>query len=300
MRTLHLAAVVLGAVRAFCASNIGVKPIPADTYCITYMSTYLAPATKQVSSLSSNKPDLDDSSPSTQHSGRLPFAPSIRPTFGNSTGTTAGSAISKELLRFASTNTYMKIGTDNWESSYLEVEATAAQSISGTLSSGLVTPTLTGDLSNHVDFTASTETTPISSDSIEPDVRIVIFLISIPDSQKRAMHKRETGGFVGNINPEVCTFAATFKLTQGQLFSGNVPIYYSGEDYKELFGQGRPPSGAITTNFTESGRFLAFENIDLPNGQAGFCQDAEGSVYITFIGGPPGCMPVNLMVYNSM
>jgi hypothetical protein len=42
-----------------------------------------------------------------------------------------------------------------------------------------------------------------------------------------------------------------------------------------------------------------FRNSGLPNGDAGFCQVSDGQVYITFTTGPPGCVPVNLAVYDS-
>ncbi|RTE82794.1 hypothetical protein BHE90_002703 [Fusarium euwallaceae] len=142
---------------------------------------------------------------------------------------------------------------------------------------------------------------PTSSDGIvEPPGRSVIFLVEIEgsDNQKRDISKRATGGFVGQDNPDVCTFAATYNLAEGQLFTGGVPIYYSGEEFKELGGDGPPVSGSITRTFDTDGRTLVFRNSELPNGEAGFCQDSSGQVYLTFTAEPSNCVPVTLAVYD--
>jgi hypothetical protein len=151
---------------------------------------------------------------------------------------------------------------------------------------------------------ASTNTIPTSSGIIEPEGRSIIFQVSIPnipDNEKRSINKRVSGGFVGNDNPGICTFANVFNLADGQLLEGGVPIYYSsGEDYKELSGQGIPSEGAIKSTFMVSEQRLVFRNTKLPNGEAGFCQDTDGRVYITFTNGPPGCTVINLAAYDGM
>lgn len=147
--------------------------------------------------------------------------------------------------------------------------------------------------------TASTDIFPTSSSINQPAVRSIIFRVSIPDNERRGLQKRATRGFVGIGNPDVCTFAAVFTLAEGELFDGGVPVYYSGEDYKDLAGQDVPSGDSITTTFTSSGGILVFRNSGLPNGDASFCQVSNGQVYITFTTGPPGCVPVNLAVYDG-
>jgi hypothetical protein len=58
--------------------------------------------------------------------------------------------------------------------------------------------------------------------------------------------------------------------------------------------------GSVTSGFTDSRGTLAFRNSELPNGEAGFCQDADDQVYITFTTGPSGCTSVSLGIYNGM
>ncbi|KAM0541485.1 hypothetical protein ACHAPJ_013220 [Fusarium lateritium] len=156
--------------------------------------------------------------------------------------------------------------------------------------------TLRSDLSS----TASTASFPTSSSIDEPAGRSIILLVSlsVPDNERRDLNKRANGGFVGTNNPDVCTFAAVFNLAQGQLFDGGVPVYYSGEAFKELAGKDRPSGDSITKTFTTSRGYLVFKNSGLPNGVAGFCQDSNGKVYITFTAGPPGCVPVDLGFYD--
>ncbi|KAJ3457029.1 hypothetical protein MRS44_014170 [Fusarium solani] len=101
------------------------------------------------------------------------------------------------------------------------------------------------------------------------------------------------------VNPNTCTDASTFSLVSGQLFHNGLPIYYSGEAYKSFSGQGTPPGGSITTTFQNAQGLLQFVNPSLPNGQAGFCQDSvTGEVYITFSRGPADCAPVSLTIYS--
>lgn len=66
--------------------------------------------------------------------------------------------------------------------------------------------------------------------------------------------------------------ASAFSLSDGRLLDDGKPIYYNGEDYKELQGQQTTsPRGAVTTTFAGDGGFLLFRSPDLPNGEAGFC-----------------------------
>ncbi|RFN44413.1 hypothetical protein FIE12Z_11349 [Fusarium flagelliforme] len=241
----------------------------------------------------------DDEVLSAQNSGRLPFAPSFRPTFARNTSVSiTRSAMSTDIGPDSALFTSDVINTAdtslvNSESSDSDVDPTAVQSSSAIL-------TFTGGVSTVVTATTDAEATSTSTDIIEPAGREVIFLIQTGVNEKRSFYKRANNEFVGDNSPEVCTFAATFNLAEdeGQLFASGLPIYYSGEDYKELSPQGRPPSGSITSGFTDTGGSLAFRNSELPNGEAGFCQDADGQVYITFTSGPSGCTPVSLGIYN--
>ena len=143
---------------------------------------------------------------------------------------------------------------------------------------------------------------PTSTSIVEPPGRAVIFLIQQTiDNQRRGFKKRATEGFVGANNPDICTFALTFNLAEGQLFAGGSPTFYAGEDFKPLGFQSDNsiPQGAVTKTFATSGRTLVFQNSALPNGEAGFCQDASGETYITFTNSPAECIPVILGVYDG-
>ncbi|QKD55258.2 uncharacterized protein FOBCDRAFT_320111, partial [Fusarium oxysporum Fo47] len=165
--------------------------------------------------------------------------------------------------------------------------------MTGSLTEPIVTPSLSA-----TDITSST--LPTSTGVVEPPGRSVIFLVQAPSNQKRDIKKREIGGFVGADNPDVCTFALTFNLAEGQLFVNGLPTSYVGEDYKALGVQDEDSfvQGSITKTFGTTGRTLFFKNSGLPNGEAGFCQDSSGQVYITFSASPPGCVPVTLGVYD--
>ncbi|KAJ4266067.1 hypothetical protein NW762_004040 [Fusarium torreyae] len=163
---------------------------------------------------------------------------------------------------------------------------------------GSVTDTIVTSLEPTTDIISSAF--PTSTSIVEPPGRAVIILIQESNNQKRGIKKRATRGFIGTNNPEICTFASTFNLAEGQLFFGGVPTFYSGEGYKELGNQAEAPltRGAITRTFETTGRALVFRNPNLPNGEAGFCQDSSGQVYITFSSSPPECLPVTLAVYD--
>ncbi|KAF4959139.1 hypothetical protein FGADI_1879 [Fusarium gaditjirri] len=123
-------------------------------------------------------------------------------------------------------------------------------------------------------------------------------LISLPDNDKRVLSKQATGGFVGNENPGVCTFAAVFPLSDGLLLENGVPIYYSGDEYKKLSGQRATTQRCYHEDIFIFGWQPPVRERELPGGPAGFCQDTSGKVYIKFSSGPPGCVPVDLSVYG--
>ncbi|KAL4731427.1 hypothetical protein ACLX1H_000393 [Fusarium chlamydosporum] len=245
--------------------------VEADTWCVTYLSTYLA----EVNAPGAEKTDT----------GRDPIPPSVRPTFGGNTS-------------IATTSTFSGTSSDQ-ETSLLP--QSFSTSIALDVSSSTNEPANTAS-----DFVASssdqtTEAASATTSITEPAGRSVIFLVLLAGNEERSnkVNKRATGGFVGNENPDICSFASIFNLADGQLFQGGLSIYYSGEDYKELIGEDSPPPDAITKTFTSQGQRLAFVNENLPNGRAGFCQDSNGLVYITFTTGPSDCEPIELAAYAA-
>ncbi|KAF5649026.1 hypothetical protein F52700_846 [Fusarium sp. NRRL 52700] len=257
-------------------------PVEAETYCVTYLSTYLAAIPNNNEPFSSidgdaNAPDTED-----RETGRFPLAPSIRPTFGRNTS-------------IATTSTNLMPSQVDEETSQLAEFVSGSSSVDLPLSSdeALATPSTL-----QTSFGQTTLEVTTTTGITELEGRMVIFLIQLPDDRKRHINKREVGGFVGNGNPDTCTFAARFNLAEGQLFTNGNPIYYSGEDFKELNSQGSPPQDAITKGFASTGALLSFRNDGLPNEEAGFCQISNGQVYITFTSAPPGCTPVTLGVYD--
>ncbi|KAF4420127.1 hypothetical protein FACUT_11292 [Fusarium acutatum] len=151
----------------------------------------------------------------------------------------------------------------------------------------------------------TTDTDPTNSNPTTapgPNDQIVVFrIVSDTDNSKLRRLKRALGGFVGSAS-EVCQDASAFSLSDSRLLDGGRPIYYNGEDYKELRGQQTAlPRGAVATTFAGDGGFLRFRSPDLPDGEAGFCQNpATGQVYITFRSSPPGCVSVRLSVVGGM
>jgi hypothetical protein len=140
------------------------------------------------------------------------------------TGTDIGpdsSLFASDVINTADTSSVNSVSSDS------DADPTVVQSSSAIL-------TLTDGLSTAVTPTTDTEATSTSTDIIEPAGRNVILLIQATDNAKRSFYKPANNEFVGESNPEVCTFAATFNLAEGQagnqLFAEGLPIYYSGED----------------------------------------------------------------------
>ncbi|KAI7763212.1 hypothetical protein LZL87_013024 [Fusarium oxysporum] len=245
-------------------------PVKLETWCITYVSTYFVPL-----HASSNLTEIGEA---TKYTG-------LAPTLDATTAENA-SSIANQLDSSAS------------ETQLADVEPTEPQSDTDTTAEATDDTIIAPTTIVEADLTSTSKTAPASSSVDDPAGQSIIFLISILDNDKRDLGKRATGGFVGNENPGVCTFAAVFTLSDDLLLENGVPIYYSGEEYKELSGQRQPPRDAVTRAFSSSGGGLQFANAKLPGGQAGFCQDSSGKVYITFSSGPPGCVPVDLLVYG--
>ncbi|CAF3645133.1 hypothetical protein FGSG_09134 [Fusarium graminearum PH-1] len=256
-------------------SGVDNAPEP-DTWCMTYLSTYLVPVYNQASSLVMTKLAAE--------SGKQPIAPSLKSTFFGNTSTqrteTGFDTSLPTSFVLRETSVASELSSDSLGSSTLGIEP----SLAATESDGSITPPLTDEVVPS--STTDTNAIPTSSGLVEPAGRSVIFQVSVTGNEKRNIHKRQvTGGFVGNDKPKSCTFATTFILSEGKLFEGGAPIYYSGESYKELSGQDVPASGSIIKTFEDSGR-LTFRNSGLPNGRAGF------------LGLLGACIPVDLIVYD--
>ncbi|KAI8714711.1 hypothetical protein NCS52_01191500 [Fusarium sp. LHS14.1] len=247
------------------ASAIEHAELVSGSWCVTYLSTYLAPI--GTAGAAPNSTDLDL------------LAPVLSPPTLN---------IESEFL------------------SPTDVATTLGRQPTGTGQSSVPSGVTVSDRSSSIvtlasDLPSATSDTQSSETPTGPGLsgQKVIFLIT-PSGD---VSKRELRGFVGNSNPQVCTFASVFTLgsgpASGELFDADVPIYYQGEDYQAFQALGSPPGGAITKTFANEGGTLQFKNPSLPNGQATFCQDSSsGLVYMVFTSAPLNCAPVRLSVYG--
>ncbi|KAK6223597.1 hypothetical protein QIS74_03541 [Colletotrichum tabaci] len=135
-------------------------------------------------------------------------------------------------------------------------------------------------------------------------VRQVILLVApVPAPARRVRKRDDLGGFVStgtDENPQVCSVATVFVLSENQVLAGGQPFFYAGEPFKALRNGGTPPPGAVTTTFgPDADGVLRFTNPVIPNGGASFCQDpANGQVYVTFTSSPLGCVPVVILAYG--
>lgn len=259
------------------------EPIPASR-CITYLSTYLAPLlTRPVD-------------PASSEASRGRVDPSLVQSFyWNSSSVTSSSenqfSVTATLEDPASLVSSGASSTEEQQSSDSSITFLPVPSIS----SGALPPT----------DVVSSDPASATSASLNPGDRSIIFqVVPSTDPEKRDLSRRALGGFIGSpsaANPDACTDATEFSLISGQLLDNGVPLYYDGEEFKLLSGQGQPPDDAVTTGFQNVGGSLRFINSSLPNGEAFFCQDsAAGQVYITFSDLPDGCRPVLIAVYTDM
>ncbi|RYP51161.1 hypothetical protein DL768_003429 [Monosporascus sp. mg162] len=112
-----------------------------------------------------------------------------------------------------------------------------------------------------------------------------------------------SSGFVGNStiqNPENCTEAEIYVQSAGRLqpVGGRILSVDPGVDYINLSDY---PGGSISSLFMVVDGVLVWENAAFYEGAAGFCQVSNGTVCATFTasGGPPACVPVDLVVYTA-
>ncbi|RTE83586.1 hypothetical protein BHE90_001838 [Fusarium euwallaceae] len=244
-------------------------PMPAS-WCITYLSTYLAP---------------------------VPTKPA-----GQASSDTATDRVVPSLLPPISRNPPSVVlpGASSTEEQQLPDSSITSVPLSSVTSGPL--PSVSSGTLLPTDVVSSD---PVATATAGPNPggRSIIFqVVPSTDPEKRDLSKRALGGYVasgGTVNPDVCTDADTFTLTSGQLLDNDIPIYYDGEEFKLFGGQRPPPDDAITTTFENVGGSLRWVNPSLPNGQAGFCQvAASGQVYITFSSRPEGCRPVTISVFT--
>ena len=270
MRSHVAALALLGSVVASPADVSDYKAAfgPA-TYCITYESTYLAPISIGANSSEVESSATDEPGFQASDSAGLPLSELTQSAF------TTGASV-------------------NTEDPAINTEESTA--ITETLPVDTDGPTLTTIVPEDAEEpslpTESTATQPV----FEPTGQRVIFLVQ----PAGGLTKRDVGGFVGNGNPDVCTFASTYTLGKDQLFVGNFPISYSGEEFQSLDSESAPLEGTITRTFSSEGGVLSFTNRGLPGGRASFCQDPlDGQVYITYGSKPSGCVLVTLSVYGG-
>ncbi|KAK1983052.1 hypothetical protein LZ30DRAFT_769724, partial [Colletotrichum cereale] len=136
---------------------------------------------------------------------------------------------------------------------------------------GGTTVTATPAVTATITSSASSASATATSDPV------ILFVGPAPVFTKRGLQKRTYGGFVnGDVasNRDSCDSATIFTISQGQLLVASNPIFYNpGEASRQM---------------------------RLPNGQANFCQDSTGQVYLTFnSAGPADCQPVFLYAYEA-
>ncbi|EXK27497.1 hypothetical protein FOMG_16044 [Fusarium oxysporum f. sp. melonis 26406] len=253
-----------------------------ETRCITYLSTFLVPV---------SSPDKSN--------GRLTGPSYLQDIAGNSSVSVIQTESQSALMTVVASGTTEASTSSGFESLSVESQLTQVQPGSET---PIMTEKTTSTSSAVFESKFSTVSLITSTGIIEPPGRIVIFLIREPthNTQKRSFNRRQNTDkrFVGNGNPDTCTYAESFNLAQEQLFIDGVPFFYNGQDYTELRARPIPPVGAVTRIFITSGRLLEIRNPDVPDG-AGFCLARDGTVYVTFTSGPAGCVPIILEVYDK-
>ncbi|KAK2125392.1 hypothetical protein NOF04DRAFT_1347253 [Fusarium oxysporum II5] len=233
-----------------------------------------------------------------QSNGRLTGPSSLQDIAGNSSVSVTQTESQSALRTVVASGTTEVSTSSGFESLSVESQLTQVQPGSET---PITTEKITSTSSAVLESTFSAVSLITSTGIIESTGRIVIFLIRepTPNTQKRSFNRRQNTDkrFVGNGNPDTCTYAESFNLAQEQLFIDGVPFFYNGQDYTELRARPVPQVGAVTRIFITSGRLLEIRNPDVPDG-AGFCLARDGTVYVTFTSGPASCVPIILEVYD--
>ncbi|KAM0327881.1 hypothetical protein ACHAPQ_007267 [Fusarium lateritium] len=176
MNKLAFTLALLGVTGVLSESDQG--EMEMDSWCVTYVSTYLAPVSNQEDRPTINS-EQDKST--VKDSGSLPSILSIRPTSGK--------------------NTY---------------PPREEQSVSEGLSSASTASDL--DSISRIDVipaSTSNEIVPTSSGIVEPEGRSIIFQVSIPENDKRSINKRATRGFeqTSSIESDATSYAISVPPT---------------------------------------------------------------------------------------
>ncbi|KAM0209909.1 hypothetical protein ACHAQD_010928 [Fusarium lateritium] len=270
MASRRLILPLLGSIIATGSGFQDLEPLP-ETYCVTYLSTYLLP----LSAVTTDPVARESSSSPSSNFEDLPE------TFDAS------------LSASTQVNTSQEIYDSAKPSQVFVSESGSLSSVTAIEDETITTPIL--------QFTpTATSASTTGAPGVPPGGRAVLFRVTVDDQEDtRGIQKRDIGGFVGTQTDD-CNAANTFRLVEGQLIDNDAPIFYAGEYFKPLRGQqGAVPEGAITKTFASQGGILTFTNSDLPNGGANFCQDPnDGQVYITFTSAPANCVPVRLAVVD--
>ncbi|EWY82659.1 hypothetical protein FOYG_14756 [Fusarium oxysporum NRRL 32931] len=191
--------------------------VKLETWCITYVSTYLVPM-----QASSNLTEIGEA---TKYS-------SLAPTLDVTAADNASSVTTQ-------------ISTEDTSSSAFETQLVDDQSTepqSGTESTDGTTIVPTSSV--EAEFTSSSNTASASSIGTEPAEELL------------------AASLATKIRESVPSLLS-LPSPDDQLLEYGIPIYYAGEDFKELSGQGQAPSDAVTKTFLSSGGGLQFTNAKL-------------------------------------
>ncbi|EFQ34905.1 hypothetical protein CGRA01v4_04172 [Colletotrichum graminicola] len=160
------------------------------------------------------------------------------------------------------------------------------------------TPTIITITSPTSSYTTSYYTTSNISTTVPVTQDIILLVVPQFSVKQRGLWKRVLGGFLSNDtngNHDSCDAATIFTLSQDQLFEADNPIFYSpGETFKQFHSPVVTPESAITNTFANVSGVLSFTSPSIPGGQADFCQDSTGQVFITFTTRPAYCKPAFL------
>jgi len=161
-------------------------------------------------------------------------------------------------------------------------------------------PTITSSTSS---YTTSSYATSSISTTIPVTQNIIFLVVPQFSVKQRGLWKRVLGGFLSNDingNRDSCDAATVFTLSQDQLFEADNPIFYSpGETFKQFSNPVVAPESAITSTFANVSGVLSFTSSSIPSGQAGFCQESTGEVFVTFTTRPANCKPAFLYIYRA-
>ncbi|KAF5243846.1 hypothetical protein FANTH_7975 [Fusarium anthophilum] len=233
----------------YAATLIGAIGVVSNTFCVTYLSTYLVPiyeggalpSTKEQSS----RPTFQGNT-STHTSLNIDVSDSLMSTASQENEGSALISVESESSSHDARSAVSQTGSDN-VSLRSTIDALFSETFTSSSTTVTFTPVAINSASNTVtsvsaaitlDTTTVTEATTTSNGAIVPAGRSIILQINLDNNNSgSSIVRRALGGFVSPADTDICTFASLFNLAQDQLFSNDFPIYYtSGGDYKELIG----------------------------------------------------------------